>query len=145
MNDITGAIGCSRLDRLADQTKTRQKNAARYDAILNKIDGLITPKVTPGAESVWHLYVMQLDLSKFRCTRDEFAKALQAEGVPNAVHYPRSLPNQPALARFGRKDTPIADALASKVLALPMHHDLTDEHFRQLEEALTKVAAAYRA
>lgn len=145
MNDITGAIGCSRLDRLADQTKTRQKNAARYDAIINKIDGLVTPKVTPGGESVWHLYVIQLDLTKFRCTRDEFAKALQAEGVPNAVHYPRSLPNQPALARFGRKDTPVADSLSAKVLALPMHHDLTDEHFRQLEEALNKVAAAYRA
>lgn len=145
MNDITGAIGCSRLDRLADQTRTRQKNAARFDQILSKIDGLTTPKVTPGAEAVWHLYVMQLDLSKFRCTRDEFAKALQAEGVPNAVHYPRPLPQQPALSRFSRKDTPVADSLSSKVLALPMHHDLSDEHFRIIEEALTKVAAAFRA
>jgi len=145
MNDITGAIGCSRLDRLGDQTKTRQKNAARYDAIVAQIDGLTAPKVTPGAEAVWHLYVITLDLSKFRCTRDQFAKALQAEGVPTAVHYPRSLPNQPALARFSKNDTPIANELASKVLALPMHHDLSDDHFRIVGEALAKVATAYRA
>ncbi len=145
MNDITGAIGCSRLDRLPDQTKARQKNAAKYDAILNKIDGLTPPTTTPGAEAVYHLYVAKMDLSKFTCTRDEFCKALMAEGVPTAVHYPRSLPKQPALAKWNKNDCPVADTLSSQVLALPMHHDLTDEHFRILEEALNKVAAAYRA
>ncbi len=145
MNDITGAIGCSRLDRLPDQTKTRQKNAAKYDAILNKIDGLTPPTTTPGAEAVYHLYVVKMDLSKFTCTRDEFCKALMAEGVPTAVHYPRSLPKQPALAKWNKNDCPVADKLSSQVFALPMHHDLTDEHFRILGEALNKVASAYRA
>jgi perosamine synthetase len=144
MNDITGAIGCSKLDRLGAQTKQRQVNAARYDAVLGKIPGLIAPKTTPGAESVFHLYVAKLDLSKFRCTRDEFCKALGAEGVPTAVHYPRSLPKQPALSRWDKKDCPAADRLSTQVFALPMHHDLSDEHFRVLEAALTKVAGAYR-
>jgi len=145
MNDITGAIGCSKLDRLPDQTKTRQKNAARYDAIVNAIPGLTPPKTTPGGEAVFHLYVIQLDPKAFRGTRDEFAAALAKEGVPNAVHYPRSLPNQPALAMYSKKDTPIADGLASRVLALPMHHDLSEEHFRIVGEALHKVAEAFRA
>jgi perosamine synthetase len=145
MNDITGAIGCSRLDRLEAQTKVRQNNAARYDAILAAIPGLTPLKVTPGATSAFHLYVATLDLKRFTCTRDEFCGALKAEGVPTAVHYPRSLPNQPALAKFGRKDTPIADGFADTVFALPMHHDLSNEHFRIVGEALAKVAGAYRA
>lgn len=145
MNDITGAIGCSRLDRLPDQTRARQQNAARYDAILAEIDGLTPPATTPGAEAVYHLYVAKMDLSKFTCTRDEFCKALMAEGVPTAVHYPRSLPNQPALSKWNKRDCPVADTLSTQVLALPMHHDLTDEHFRILRDALHKVAAAYRA
>ena len=86
-----------------------------------------------------------MDLSKFTCARDEFCKALMAEGVPTAVHYPRSLPKQPALAKWNKNDCPVADTLSSQVFALPMHHDLTDDHFRILEEALNKVAAAYRA
>lgn len=143
MNDVTGAIGCSRLDRLAEQTAQRQKNAARYDAILAKIPGLLAPKTTAGGKAVYHLYTVRMDLTKFGCTRDEFCKALGAEGVPTATHYPRSLPNQPALSKFNKKNTPVADALASQVFCLPMHHDLTDEHFRIVEEALTKVAGAF--
>jgi perosamine synthetase len=145
LNDMAGAIGCSRLDRLADQTAQRQKNAARYDKVVGAIPGLITPKTTADATSVYHLYVIQLDTKAFRCTRDEFANALKAEGVPTAVHYPRSLPQQPALSRFSKHDTPVADGLAQRVLALPMHHDLTDEHFRVVGEALAKVAGAYKA
>lgn len=148
MNDITGAIGCSRLDRLADETATRQKNAARYDAIVETIDGLKAPRTTPGGSSVYHLYVAQMDPSKFTCTRDGFIKALAAEGVPTAVHYPRPLTRQPAFKAFVSGDKghpPVADGLSQRVFALPMHHNLTDEHFRILETALHKVAAAFRA
>lgn len=143
MNDITGAIGLSRLDRLADQTATRQKVAARYDAMIAKIPGLKAPVTTPGATSAFHLYTAQLDLGRLTCTRDEFCKALMAEGVPTATHYPRSLPNQPALAKWNKNDCPVADALATKVFCLPMHHDLSEEHLATVERALTKVAAMF--
>lgn len=146
MNDITAAIGCSRLDRLAEQTATRQKNAARYDKILAGIDGILAPKTTAGGEAVFHLYVARLELEKFTCTRDEFCAALKAEGIPTAVHYPRPLTRQPAFSAFApREELAVAEQLSHSVFALPMHHDLTDDHFRIVEEALTKVADAYRA
>src|SRR5262249_27012419 len=72
MNDITGAIGCSRLDRLADETAKRQGAAARFDSIVSSIDGLKAPRTTPGGTSVYHLYVVQMDPKKFTCTRDGF-------------------------------------------------------------------------
>ncbi len=145
MNDMAGALGCSRLDRLAEQTATRQRNAAKYDRLVSAIDGLAAPITTPDATSAFHLYVIQMDPKRFACTRDEFAAALKAEGVPTAVHYPRSLPNQPAFEHLNQHDTPMADALAHKVMALPMHHDLTDDHIRIVGEALHRVAEAYRA
>ena len=145
MNDMAGAIGLSRLDRLEAQTEQRRRNAARYDAILARIPGLTAPQTTPGAVPVYHLYVGQFDPAAFRCTRDAFCNALKAEGVPTAIHYPRSLPEQPALSRWDRKDTPVAFSLKNRVFALPMHHDLTDEHFAILEESLSKVSKALRA
>lgn len=144
MNDITAAIGCSRLDRLEAQTRARQAAAARYDAILAAIPGLEAPAVTPGGEAVWHLYTCKLDLDAIGATRDEFCAALKAEGVPTAVHYPRSTASQPSMARFRKDDTPVADSLSARVFCLPMHHDLTDEHFRIVGEALAKVAGALR-
>jgi perosamine synthetase len=145
MNDIAGAIGLSKLDRLPGETALRQSAAARFDAIIGSIDGLKAPKTTPGAQAVYHLYVVRMDTSKFTCTRDEFCKALGAEGVPTAVHYPRPLTRQPAFAKQVKDHPPVADALSKCVFALPMHHALTDAHVRTIEEALRKVAAAYRA
>ena len=144
MNDITGAIGCSKLDRLPEQTKRRQAIAAKLDGLIGRIDGLVAPKTTPGGEAVFHLYVAKIEPEKFRVSRDEFCAALKAEGVPTAIHYPRSLPKQPALAKFDRKDCPIADKLSSMVFALPMHHDLSDAQVNQIADALRKVADAYR-
>ncbi len=140
MNDITGAIGCSRLNRLPDQTAARRAAADRYDAIVAEIDGLAPPTRTPGADSAWHLYTVRIDPNRFSCSRDEFCDALRAEGVPTAVHYPRSLTRQPAFEPFVREHPSVADSLASRVFCLPMHHDLTDEHFEGITRALHKVA-----
>ncbi|MCC7388897.1 MAG: DegT/DnrJ/EryC1/StrS family aminotransferase [Phycisphaerales bacterium] len=144
MNDITGAIGCSRLTRLPEETRARQNAAARFDEILAEIDGLAAPTVTPKAEAVWHLYTVKMDLSKFTCTRDEFCDALKAEGIPTAVHYPRATCDQPALAPWNKRNTPVATSLTSRVFCLPMHHELTEAHFTAIAEALNKVAGAYR-
>jgi perosamine synthetase len=147
MNDITGAIGVSKLDRLEAETRKRREVAARFDAAVAGVPGLMAPRTTPGAEAVYHLYVVRMDTSKFLCTRDQFCDALKAEGVPTAVHYPRPLSRQPAFAAFAQKQghPPVADALSRQVFALPMHHALTDDQVRQIGEALAKVATAYRA
>lgn len=145
MNDITAAIGCSRLDRLEAQTAARQAVAKKYDAMLGGIAGLTPPAATPGAEAVYHLYCVKMDLAAFGCTRDEFCAALQAEGVPTAVHYPRSLTRQPAFKAVVRDHPPMADSLASRVFCLPMHHDLSETHLRIVGDALSKAAEAYRA
>jgi perosamine synthetase len=144
MNDMAGALGCSRLDRLIDQTVQRRRVANAYDRMLRQIDGIIAPVATPGSDPVYHLYVCQLDLRRMNCTRDEFCAALKAEGVPTAVHYPRSLPQQPALMKWNKSDNPVADGLAQRVFALPMHHDLTDDQIRIVGESVHKVAEAYR-
>jgi perosamine synthetase len=145
MNDITAAIGCSRLDRLEAQTGARRDVASRYDAMVSSIEGLTPPATTPGAEAVYHLYVARMDTDRFTCTRDEFCAALKAEGVPTAVHYPRPLHRQPALASFASGPLPVAEMLSDQVFALPIHHDLTTEQVRMVGEALSKVADAYRA
>ncbi len=146
MNDITGAIGLSKLDRLPAETSSRREIARKFDAAIAKIPGLTAPATTPGAEAVYHLYVVQLDPSRFSCTRDVFCEALKAEGVPTAIHYPRSLTRQPAFAAQAAKQghPPVADGLSKRVFALPMHHMLSPEQVSRIAEALDKVARAFR-
>ncbi|MFN4839226.1 MAG: DegT/DnrJ/EryC1/StrS family aminotransferase [Phycisphaerales bacterium] len=149
MNDIAGAIGCSRLDRLPAETDARRAAAKRYEQIIASTPAIARSlralSITPGAVSAYHLFTIKLDLSTLTVSRDEFAKALLAEGVPNAVHYPRSLPQQPAFAKHlgNQKPWPVAEDFALSVLSLPMHHGLTDAHFGVVAEALAKVCTAY--
>lgn len=145
MNDITAAIGCSRLDRLESQTNARRSVADRHDAMLSEIDGLAAPTRTAGGDSAWHLYTVKLDPSRFSCSRDAFCDALRAEGVPTAVHYPRSLTRQPAFEAFVTDHPPSADSLSQRVFCLPIHHDLSADHLDAVERSLAKVAAAHRA
>lgn len=143
MNDITGAIGLSRLHRLEEETTARRAVADRYDALFAEIDAVEAPTRTRGAESAWHLYSLKLNLNRVTCTRDEFIKALIAEGIPSAVHYPKSLTDQPAFKAIVTDHPPVARSLASRVFSVPMHHELTDAQIRQVASAVAKVADAY--
>ncbi|GJM19056.1 MAG: aminotransferase DegT [Phycisphaeraceae bacterium] len=154
MNDITGAIGLSKLDTLPAQTDRRREVALRYHGIIDAIDGVDRPAPTAGSNPAWHLYTCRIDLGKLSCTRDEFIAALKAEGVPSAVHYPMPLTDQPAFrdvvakneAEFGKDAArpPVSANLATRVFCIPMHHNLTDAQIDGVGEAIAKVAAAYR-
>ncbi len=143
MNDITGAIGLSRLQRLDEETNARRAVADKYDALFADVEAVEAPTRTKGGESAWHLYSLKLNLDKVSCTRDEFIKALIAEGVPSAVHYPKSLTDQPAFKTHITDHPPVARRLATRVFSIPMHHELTDAQIKQVAEAVTKVANAF--
>ncbi|MEL6795807.1 MAG: DegT/DnrJ/EryC1/StrS family aminotransferase [Planctomycetota bacterium] len=143
MNDITGAIGLSRLQRLQAETDRRREVAKLYHQHLADVPGVTPPTVTNGAEPAWHLYSIKIDIDRLSCTRDEFSEALKHEGVPSAVHYPKSLTDQPAFADHVTDHPPVARWLAERVLSIPMHHELTDEQVRGVAEAVAKVAAAF--
>ncbi len=143
MNDITGAIGLSRLQRLQAETDKRRAVATLYDQHLAGVAGVTTPTVTAGADSAWHLYSLKIDIDALNCSRDGFSEALKAEGVPSAVHYPKSLTDQPAFADIVTDHPPVARWLADRVLSIPMHHELTEEQVKGVSEAVAKVAAAF--
>lgn len=148
MNDITGAIGLSKLRELPAQTERRRAVAALYDQRIDAIDGVERPAPTPGTAPAWHLYTCRLDLDRLTCTRDQFVEALKAENVPSAVHYPRSLTRQPAFAAVvranGGDEPATALRLAERVFCIPIHHGLTDAQVHTVADALDRVATAYR-
>ena len=71
--------------------------------------------VRPDRDCVWAQYTVMVD------NRPAVQKALQAAGVPTAVHYPKPLHHQPAYAA-GQDATacPHSIRAAQRVLSLPM-------------------------
>lgn len=149
MTDLEAAIGLSQFARLPEGTARRRKNAAMLDHMIADIAGLHAPKTTPGAVSAYHLYAVRVDPAAFKsptegALRDEFCKALNAEGVMTAVHYPRSLTRQPAFEALVREHPPVADRLAQTLFCVPIHQNLSDDQVTRIGEALSKVASAMR-
>lgn len=146
MTDVEAAIGLSQLDRADTITKRRRENAKALDRLIAKIPGLHPPTATPKAEPVFHQYAVRIDLDAFRVTRDQFIAAVQAEGVQVAVHYPRSLTQQPAFAKFVEAGScPVSERLAQSLFCIPVHQNLNADQISKIGEALAKVAEAYRA
>lgn len=146
MTDIEAAIGLSQLDRAETITRKRRDNAKVLDGLISKIPGLHPPAATPKAEPIFHQYAVRMDLDAFRVTRDEFIAAVQAEGVQVALHYPRTLPQQPAFAKYVEPGScPVSERLAQSLFCIPVHQNLTADQLAKIGQALTKVADAYRA
>jgi dTDP-4-amino-4,6-dideoxygalactose transaminase len=87
--EYASAIGLTLLKRLDAETTTRNENAAYLKEKINKIPGLTVqrayPKVT---RSAWHLFSFRYDKGKFKgMSRDQFIKALRAEGIPCSSGY----------------------------------------------------------
>ena len=62
---------------------------------------------------------------------------MRAQGVPSAVYYPRPLHRQPAYA--GAHDgapLPVSEDLATRIMALPIHPDLSDTQAHAVCDAL---------
>lgn len=148
MNDIAGAIGLSKLEDLPAQTDRRRAVAKLYDARIDSIDGVLRPVPTKGSNPAWHLYTCRLDLNAFTCTREEFMAALNKEGVPTALHYPKSLTRQPAFKHIveqnGGHEPPVALKLSQTIFCIPIHQNLTDAQAHGVCDAIEKVANAYR-
>lgn len=146
MTDVEAAVGASQMKRLGAITSRRQANARFLDGAIASIDGLYAPTPTQGAEHVYHLYPVRMDLSAFTCSRDEFAAALKAEGVPTALHYPRPMSRQPLFARFVQDaaEFKVSERLAATLFCVPIHPALTEQELGVVAEGLRKVAGAYR-
>jgi len=145
MSDVEGAIGLSQLDRIESLTRRRREIAAAHDHAIAAIDGLHAPRALDGDEHAYHLYAVRMEPDAFTVGRDEFTKALNAEGVGTAIHYPRALHDQPCFAQFIKEPLPIAARLANELFCIPVHPDLTDAQVKLIGESLDRVTSAYRA
>jgi dTDP-4-amino-4,6-dideoxygalactose transaminase len=132
LEEIQAAVLNVKLPHLNEWNDARRANAARYNAALAHT-GLVMPREMDYARHVFHVYAVQSD------NRDDLQKRLMAAGVQTGVHYPIPIHLQPAYASldYQRGDLPVTEALAERVLSLPMFPELTEEQINRVAEAVT--------
>lgn len=130
LDTLQAAILLPKLDIFAEEVSLRQKVAANYNKLLNQAGITTTPFVEAHNTSVYAQYTIQVD------NRELVQAKLKEAGIPTAVHYPIPLNKQPAVADKNVQ-LPIGDAVAEKVISLPMHPYLLEEEQQKIAKTIT--------
>ena len=144
MTDINASLGISQLNKLDYFIERRRSIAARYDNEFSKISGVRTPYQSKDTNSSYHLYMLQLDLEKFKVGRREIFDALRAENIGVHVHYlPVYL--HPYYQELGYEKglCPIAEDWYESALTIPLFPKMSETDVASVIEAIRKVIKYY--
>jgi len=121
LDTLQAAVLLAKLERFEWELERRAVIGARYERLLAGVPGVERVAVRADRNSVYAQYTVKV------AERAAVQAALQAAGVPTAVHYPKPLHRQPAYAQYAGSDPcTLSDREAARVLSLPMSADLTE-------------------
>jgi dTDP-4-amino-4,6-dideoxygalactose transaminase len=130
LDEMQAAILRARLPFLPKWTAARRRLAARYRAALAPVRSIVVPpELDPG--HVYHLFPV---LSP---AREALRARLDSQGIETLIHYPISIPHQPALADQRPAECAVATRVCREVFSLPLHPALDD---RAVDEVASAIA-----
>jgi dTDP-4-amino-4,6-dideoxygalactose transaminase len=122
LDSIQAAVLLSKLTVFPDELQARERIARVYDQRLG--NAVTIPARVADSTSAWAIYAILLQDG---AARDRVQATLKDDGVPTAIYYPRPLHLQPAYRdQHDGTALPISEDLAQRILALPIHPDLSD-------------------
>ena len=117
LDELQAAILRARLGWLPQWTARRRELAREYRRQLVDVPVDVVPELDAG--HVYHLFVVRTT------ARAKFQAHLAAHGVETLIHYPVSIPRQPAMAGAAPAECPVAAQVCDEILSLPLHPALS--------------------
>ena len=130
LDTLQAAILLAKLGVFPREVEVRNRIAERYS---NGLQGIVeVPFVPSESMSAWAQYSVLSD------SRSEIQTALQTEGIPTAVYYPKPLHLQTAFASLGYKrgDFPVSEKASQMIFSLPMHPYLKNEQIDRIVQVI---------
>lgn len=122
LDSLQAAVLLAKMTVFDEERAARERVARYYDSRLG--NAVTTPARVADSTSVWAIYAILL---RDAATRDHVQASLRADGVPTAIYYPRPLHLQPAYREHhDQSSLPVSEDLAGRILALPIHPDLSE-------------------
>lgn len=134
MSDLHAAIGLAQIKRIEKFTKIRQANAAY---LTENITSVITPKVKPGYEHVWHQYTIRIDGDR---DRDLAVKKLNDAGIGTGIFYPIPVHKHDYMREIvGDYELPVSEKLSKQVISIPVHPQVTQADLEKIVAEVNKL------
>ena len=138
ITDIQCALGLSQLKKLDDFIARRIEIAKKYDEVFENTP--VKPLYTYQGKSSYHLYVVQVDFSKFNISKVDLFNKLREKNIGIQLHY-IPINKQPYYKEYGygNEDTPVMDKYYEGCFSLPMYPKMSDEEQTYVIESLFEV------
>ncbi len=166
INELTSAVALAQLDKVEDICARRHNFGEKLNAALANIPGIKPMKVLADCECSYWFYMFRIEEDKLGTTREEFVKALVAEGIkatagyiPSCVYqydmfkngtvYPGET-HYPFDGTHGRKieykdgDCPVAEEILGTCVKLPVNEFFTEQDLEDTIKAVNKVCDYFR-
>ncbi len=128
MDTLQAAVLLVKLPFLKDWNTRRINHARLYGGALHGLSEVTVPVVRPNTVHTFHIYAIRAK------NRDQLKNYLEQQGIQTMVHYPVALPNLDAYQYLQHtpNDFPVASALQSEMLSLPIYPELTEDQILQV-------------
>jgi perosamine synthetase len=124
LSNLQAAVGSAQAERLEEFVAAKRAIAARYDAMLGRVQGIQIMPEAPWAESAFWMYTIALEPGVFPLSRRELHGALAARGIETRPVW-QPLHRSPAYPNASRLGGEVADRLHARMLSLPSSTGLT--------------------
>jgi dTDP-4-amino-4,6-dideoxygalactose transaminase len=138
MTDIQAAVGREQLKRLSAMVQRRRELVARYQKLLQSVDGVVVPREPRWAHNNWQSYAVRIGAwidQRTLMQRMLDAGIATRRGVMN-VHREAAYPAGTWRAGSGLGQSEEAQ---DTTVILPLYHQLTEEDQDRVVEALTRI------
>jgi dTDP-4-amino-4,6-dideoxygalactose transaminase len=138
LDTMQAAVLLAKLTVFPEELAARERIARIYDSRLG--NAVVTPARVPHSTCAWAIYAILL---RDAAERELVQASLKTAGVPTAIYYPRPLHRQPAYRdQHDGVTLPVSEDLAERILALPIHPDLTAADVAHICDSLLAAVAA---
>lgn len=135
LDELQAAVLNIKMPYLEQWNAARQAHAEAYNEQLRDIVEAV-PVVKSWGTHVYCYYVIRVP------ERDAFRQAMEQEGIGTTIHYPLPIHLQRAAATYGVAYGPLphTEALAKRIISLPMYPEMTEEQRQLVVSAVKKHA-----
>lgn len=141
MDEVRAAYGLLNLKQVDKAIEARRQVVIKYREALRDVEGITFFDDIPGVRHNYSYFPIFVDACKYGMTRDELYVKMKEQGVLGRRYfYPliSTFSSYRGLESAGENNLPVATRLASEVICLPMHHELSQDDVTRVLSLLVK-------
>ena len=162
MNELTGAVALAQFEKLEDVVGKRREVASWLDRQMEGVKGISLPKIIDGAKHTYWFYPIRVDTAQLGISNEEFAGALNYEGISAGTWIGKPLylgpiflqkrmygnsgcpfdcPHYNREIKYGQGLCPNAEKVSKELVVLGCNEKFTYDDTVDISNAVRKVAS----